>query len=179
MNYRDSLGSGGFQRTVTGGLAFYPWGKFGRGYFVSGPTDLARIRRTVKVYLMAGLIVVLANGLLWKLHAEPLWKAGGLLAVGLLLVVFQIHIRSWNLEPAPEAFVVPDNTESFAAGFNVFGLWFMLLVCTLFAALGLFVLLHGGPLPASLVWTAIFGTGVMFFGRIALIRRRVKRRARE
>lgn len=177
MQYPDS--DSGFQRSAAGGLAFYPWGRFGRGYIVPGPAEMATIRAKVKIYLLTGLFLVLANGLLWKLQAAPLWKVAGLLAVALLLVAFHFHVRAWDLEPARERFAVPDNTESFAAGFNGFALWSLLLVMALFAALGLFMLLRVGPAPSILAWTAIFGFGSVYFGRIALVRRRLKRRSQE
>jgi hypothetical protein len=177
MQYPDS--DSGFQRSASGGLAFYPWGRFGRGYIVPGPAEMAGLRATVRVYLGVGLVTVLAIALLWKLHAAPLWVAAGFMVFALQLVVFHFHVRAWDLEPARERFVTPDNTESFAAGFNGIALWSLLLVMALFAALGLFMLLRVGPAPSILTWTAIFGFGSVYFGRIALVRRRLKRRSQE
>jgi hypothetical protein len=179
MKFLDSPASVSFQRTASGDLAFYPWGKFGRGYRVPGPREMARIHRAVKVYLLMGLVTIVANGLLWKLQALPLWKAAGLAAIALQLIVFHFHVRSWSLAPVDDPFVVPDNTESFAVSFNGFALWSLLLVMVVFAALGLLLLVKAGPSLVALSCTAMSLFGVIFLGRIALIRRRVKRRAGE
>ena len=59
MGYFDGLTSGSFKTAQDGRRLFFPWGVLGSGYAIASEQDYQRLRRQVKAYMVAMLVLVM------------------------------------------------------------------------------------------------------------------------
>ena len=55
MGYFDALTSSAFKTADDGGKLFFPWGTLGRGYVLGSDEDYLRLRRQIKIFMIAAL----------------------------------------------------------------------------------------------------------------------------
>ena len=88
MGYFDALASGAFKRTTSGKMAFYPWGKVGKGYEIPTEAQYREIHRFIVRYYMTVLPVATGAAIFLK------WIA--LLALPLMMIPYILRVRRWT-----------------------------------------------------------------------------------
>jgi hypothetical protein len=64
MGYLDDITDVYFKTAQDGRKVFFPWGILGRGYTIGSEQDFKQLRRQIKIYLVACLILLLPPALL-------------------------------------------------------------------------------------------------------------------
>ena len=172
MGYFDALASSSFKNLENGKRAFYPWGKFGKGYELQSEAQYVAVKRLVVSYYVAGLpLAVLAA-------VSRNWIVLAVVLPLILLVYFLLirhHIR--GLPVAGEKLTFKDSYEAQARRHNPIVLWLLLVLSLVFVAGGLLILLDGGDVLTALLCIAFFGACAGLAGWMLLARHRLLRQA--
>lgn len=86
MGYFEGLTSGYFKTTPDGRRLFFPWGVLGRGYVVGSELDYERLRGQIKIFVIAGMALMLGTVALQRFLA-------GLLVLAALYVFYLAWTR--------------------------------------------------------------------------------------
>jgi hypothetical protein len=155
MGYFDGVSEGQFKIAEDGRRLFFPRGLWGRGYVVDSESEFQRLRRQVKIYQAAALVLVIAAVVPRQFNPYLV------IAVALLLIVFYF---AWSrslvarLQPAEDRLKLRETSAAQARAFGPFVLWFLEIVALAFVAIGI-VLWWTDPTSRSLAigTIALFG----------------------
>jgi hypothetical protein len=169
MGYYDAIASSAFKMTRDGRMAFYPWGKFGKGYVAPTEAQYRKLRRFVTWFYIAILPLCILAG------AAGHW----LFLIPVLLVVVPVYwvfVRSLTrgLPRTDEKLTFRDAYENQARNQGLFRLWFLFLASLAFFAAGIAIVVTGGD-PVSGTFVILFaGSCVALFGWMLRARRRLR-----
>jgi len=150
MGYYEGLINGWFKKSGDNNLIFYPYGKFGSGYIVSGDDEI-KIRRFLGAYLKISLVLSLVCVFFFGVFA-------------LLLLIFFIPFYSINIgkllttaERTQENLTLRELTENMATSMGV-----PTSICLLIAS----ILLVGASIAIIYLRENILVgiVGILFFG---------------
>ena len=88
MGYFDALARGAFKSTASGKIAFYPWGKVGKGYEIQTDEQYDEIYRFIVRYYAVVLPVAIGAAAILK------WFA--LAVVPLAAIPYVLWLRRWT-----------------------------------------------------------------------------------
>ncbi len=145
--------SGYFRKTPDGRVLFFPRGAFGRGYVVRSPADEQRLRRQIKRWIIA-IMVLIAGAIV----------LGGFLAAvvvaALCLAFYYVwfgHYLTRGLQPTGEPMRLREAMIAQAMQISRSSLWFMVLLSLVMTAIGIFLLVND---PSE--WRTATGCLVLF-----------------
>ncbi len=172
MGYFDALAASSFKDLENGKRAFYPWGRFGKGYEIQTEEQYEALRRFVIRYY----IVVLPLGIL--AGAFRVWFALVVL-VPLSVLVFVLKSRKLTsgLPRTDEKLTFKDSYENQARRHSPVMLWGMLIMSLLFVAGGVVLMAGPGEILIGLLAIGFFGACATVFAWMLLARRRALRQA--
>ena len=118
MGYFDGLTSGYFKTTREGSRLFFPWGVWGRGYVVGSELDYERLRGQIKIFVIAGMALMLGAVALQRFLA-------GLLVLAALYVFYLVWTRYLvhGLQQSDERLSVRESMNSQAKEQSPILLW--------------------------------------------------------
>lgn len=168
MGFLDQLSDRAFRRSKDGQRLFFPWGTFGRGYFVPFAEDEQRIKKESSI-LMA---VCLPFGFLMIILHRNLLVVGGLLVVLAIIAFLGPLYLKRGLEPSTERLSFNEEFKANSSLIPGWRVWFFMIFSYAVAVLFLVLLilrprlwLEAGGL---FLLCALLGT---LYLRILLIRR--------
>ena len=172
MGYFDALAASSFKNLENGKRAFYPWGRFGKGYELRDEAQYAALRRLVVSYYVVGLPLAVLAGISrnWIILAV-------VLALVLLAYFLLIRRHIQGLPAAGEKLTFKDSYEAQARRHNPIVLWLLLILSLAFVAGGVFLLADGGDPLAAVFCIAFFGACAGIAGWMLLTRGRLMRQA--
>jgi len=169
LGYFDALASGAFKRTTSGKMAFYPWGKVGKGYEIPTEAQHREIHRFIVRYYMVVLPVATGAAIFLK------WIA--LLALPLIIIPYILRVRRWtrSLPTTDERLTARESFEAQAVMHSPVMLWVLLVISLVFVVGGAAILISGGDVFAGLSSLLFFGCCAGVFAFMIAARRRLKR----
>jgi hypothetical protein len=172
VGYFDAIASSSFKETKSGRMAFYPWGRFGKGYETQTEAQYQALKRFVIRYYVAMVPLGIAAGVF------RLWIAIALLLpVSILIYVLAVRTLTRDLPRTDEKITMKDSYEAQARRHSPAVLWAMLIVSLLFVAGGVVLISGPGELLAGLLAIVFFGACAAVFAWMLLVRRRLLRQA--
>ena len=169
MGYFDALASGAFKRTTSGKMAFYPWGKVGKGYEIQTDEQYEEIHGFIVRYYMIVLPIAVGSAVFLK------WLA--LVIVPLAVIPYVLWLRRWTsiLPTTDERLTFRESFEAQASAHSPVMLWVLLAISLAFVLAGAAIVLSGGDILIGLVCALFFGCCAAVFGFMISARRRLKR----
>ena len=168
MGFLDQLSDRAFRRSKDGQRLFFPWGTFGRGYFVPFAEDEQRIKRESSILLA----VCLPFGFLMIILHGNLLVVGGLFVVLAILTFFGPLYLKRGLEPSTERLSFK---EEFKQNSSLVPRWFVWCAVIFGYAGAVFFLVMGILRPRlwleAGILILVFGLLGTLYLRILLIRR--------
>jgi len=172
MGYFDALAASSFKDLENGKRAFYPWGRFGKGYELQTEEQYEAIKRTIiRGYVTIVPLAILAGALrLWIVIA---------VVVPIALVAYVLVLRrlTRGLPTTREKLTFKDTSETQARRQSPVLLWSMLILSLLFVAGGIALIAMTEELLIGLLCTGFFGACAALYVWMLLLRRRVLREA--
>ena len=171
MGYFDALANGAFKRTTSGKMAFYPWGKIGKGYEIQTDEQYEQIHGFIVRYYMMVLPIAIGAGVFLK------WFA--LVVVPFAAVPYVLWLRKWTriLPTTDERLTFKESYEAQAAAHSPVMLWVLLAISLIFVLAGAAIVISGGDILTGLVCAVFFGCCAAVFWFMIAARRRLKRDA--
>ena len=169
MGYVDALARGAFKRTASGKIAFYPWGKVGRGYEIQTDEQYDEIHRFIVRYYIVVLPITAGAAVLLK------WFA--LAVVPFVAVPYVLWLRRWTriLPTTDERMTFRESFEAQAAAHSPAMLCVLLVISLAFVLAGAAIVMSGRDILTGLSCAVFFGCCAAVFGFMISARRRSKR----
>lgn len=171
MGYFDALASSSFKEAKSGKLAFYPWGRFGKGYELETEEQHQTLRRSIIRYYMFVLPV--------SVFAAVGFGVYGLLAIPVVVLpyLFMVPRMTKGLSRTDERLTFKDSYEAQAKRHSPVMLWALFLVSLAFTAGGVFLVGKPESFLIALLCIVLFGACTIVFAWMLLARRRLMREA--
>ncbi len=171
MGYFDALAGSCFKETKSGKLAFYPWGKFGKGYEIDSEARHHEIKQGIIRYYMAAIAIGAAAGVALQ------WQ--GLIVIPILVFPYLFMLRKWTrgLQTTDEKLTFKESYEAQAKHHHPATLWAMLVGSLLFALGSALALGSAEHFLFGLVGLALFGACSVIFAWMLIARRRLMKQA--
>jgi len=169
MGYYDTIASSAFKMTRDGRMAFYPWGRLGKGYVAPSEAQYRKLRRAVTWFYIA----MLPLGLLAA--AAGHW----VLFIPLLVVVIPVYwiivrFLTRGMPRTDEKLTLRDAYENQARNQSRLRTWFLFLLALAFFAFGIYTVASGGD-PMNGTFIILFaGACAALFGWMLRARRRLR-----
>jgi len=169
MGYFDALANGVFKRTSSGKMAFYPWGKLGRGYEIQTDEQYKKIRGYIVRYYM--IVLPIAVGAAVFLN----WLA--FVVLPFAIIPYILWLRRWTriLPVTEERMTFKESYEAQAVAHSPVMLWLLLAISLAFVLAGAAIVVSGGDILIGIVCVLFFGCCAAVFVFMISARRRLKR----
>lgn len=166
MGYFDALASSCFKNTKSGKPAFYPWGKFGKGYEIDTEARQHEIKQGVIRYYMALIAVSIAVGVALK------WQ--GLILIPIVALPYIFLVRKWTkgLQVTTEKLTFRESYEAQAKRHHPAVLWVMLVASLLLTVGSALALSVEGHLILEVLGLTLFGFCSLVCAWMLIARRR-------
>ena len=169
MGYFDAIASGSFKETKSGQMAFYPWGRFSKGYETQTEEQYQALKRFIARYYMAMLPLGIAVGIFFQ------WTGLAILFLISVVVYFVVIRRMTSgLPRTEEKLTMQDSFANQARRHSPFKLWSM-LIGSLLLVLGSILVIKRGDLLTGIGGVALFSACAVVFARMLVVRRRLLR----
>jgi hypothetical protein len=169
--YSDLLTTSMIKTGADGRKILYPWGILGSGYVFTTNDAYERLNDLLKVYWVVVVMFIM-----------PLAGAGSYLAATILYVLALVFYWGWmrfeqaRLQRAQEKLTYRVSVTNFARLLPAWLIWLELIVCLVFVAAGMLVLIiQPGQWMMTLGGIVFFGAGVVLSAVTLVLRRRVAR----
>ena len=169
MGYLDALAQGAFKRTSSGKMAFYPWGKIGRGYEIQTDEQYDEIHRFIVRYYIIVLPIAIGAAVILK------WFAFAVVPV--VTVPYVLWLRRWTriLPATDERMTFRESFEAQAAAHSPVMLWVLLVISLAFVLAGTAIVVSGRDVLTGFACALFFGCCAAVFGFMIAARRHSKR----
>jgi hypothetical protein len=177
MGYFDGLTNASFRKDAQGRDVFYPHGVFGRGRIIPDAETALRLRRSMKRFYIALLVVFLPVIVVANLmHVSFVALVLLALAAMAVSVAYVLHLAR-GLPFSDERLTYKESLQNSARGHNKVGLILLAILSALFVALGVFILSLD---PAENLWLGLacillFGFCLIMFLRMLIAKARQER----
>ena len=136
MGYFDALTSSSFKTAPDGRRLFFPWGIYGRGYFIESEQDFRRIERLVRTYLIVMLTLIIG--------VSVFGSTLQIIAVTMVLSGFHAF-GAWylarGLQPSDHRLSLKESFVSQSRAHSAVSLWFFEIASLLLMGSGVLMLL--------------------------------------
>jgi len=167
MGYFDSLTTSSFKTTEDGRKLFFPWGTVGRGYIVPTEDEYQKLRRTVKIYLMASFPIIIL--------ATQFRMLVGIVVIMIDLIPYSLwaYAKSRQMTEAKEKLTLKENTSNMAREQSWIGLWLLELGAIGFVLAGIFIIIKDPKnWMIALASILFFGLAAVVFGKMITDKKR-------
>jgi len=168
MGYFDALTSSSFKRASDGRRLFFPYGILGRGYIIDSEQAYETLRRRIKAFIVAGLVLIIGASALQGL-------AGAFFIAALSIAFYVIWARFLlrGLQQSDEKLSLEESMTSQAITHSAVGLWLLGIGALAFVGLGILMLIADSRnWLMVLAPTIFFGICAAFVARMLVLRRR-------
>jgi hypothetical protein len=167
-SYFDALTNSSFKTAQDGTKLFFPWGIWGSGYRIASAQEYLRLRRHIKTQIAAGLILIIASGLLVG-YVYTFAVAVPLVGYRLLWTLHELS----RLKKSDKRFSLHESMTSQALAHNWTVLRLLQASSIVLAVSGGIMLFAGMGNPhIALAAVIFFGTCAVFFSHMAVLRQR-------
>jgi hypothetical protein len=158
MGYFDALISSAFKIADDGRKLFFPWGTLGRGYVLGSDEDDVRLRRQIKIFMIAALGLIVMSGALqsYLVSAAAMPVLIGFYAVWMAYLLPRLGASDERLS-------LEESMMSQALTHNATTLWLLEIGSLAFVGAGAFIFIFD---PANWL-TGI--SSMLFFGLCAAV----------
>jgi hypothetical protein len=179
MGYFDAVTSAFFKTAADGRRLYFPWGSWGRGYVLASEHDYERLRRQIKIWQIAILVVIFLAPIITPIIRDQYGAIGSPAFVAPAIVVLLLGFQwLWSrsvvkhLQPSDERLSWQENMATQARLLGPGWLWLMEIVALVFVAggIGIIVSYPSAWLPGFAL-TVLFGCCAAIFARMLLLRR--------
>ena len=172
MGYFDGL-TAAAKKDAQGRDLYFIWGKFGKGRVVPTEPDGAAVRNYLKNYYICVIVGVVPMVMLAGEVFEPRWfLAIGIFMVLALAALVPLFLRTRQWAVADERLTYREAMSASAAAHGAVSLWILIVLCTLFVAVSLFVLLATDAVLIGLMCLVFSGGCLGVFVWMLVMRRR-------
>ena len=167
MGYFDGLASGIIKKDKDNNPVYYPWGVLGKGYVLPNAERETEIKNMVILFyqLFFGVFFV---------HLFLL-KNALIFALLVLALVIWFLVKSKQLTKdcpkSGEKLTLKEGYTNSAKAHNLWVLYILLVVSVLFTLLGLFLLMSGKAIGASLFLVILFGACTAAIGYMIRVKK--------